>query len=146
MAHGVDGLSRRRILLNSDPEPTETLLGMEALVLGIVYLLGTFIQGICKAPVAVGLISTVGDDGLHLVGTALIVVAFVQWGAVYHDTLWTRRCLLIGEIGWWVFVAATYGGVMGFTLGPLLFAVFALKAAWALWRLFQHGVHQARPS
>lgn len=141
----VDGVSRRRILLNSDPEPTEMLLGLEALALGLVYLVGNFLRGLCSSPSAVGLLATVGEDGLHLIGTALVVTAFVQWGAVYHDALWTRRVVLAVEIGWWMFVAAMYGGVMGFSFGPLLFSVFAVKAAWGLWRLFQSGVRQNRP-
>lgn len=133
--------SRRRILFNSDPEPTEALLALEASGLGLVYIFGTFAASICKAPSAVGLISTIGDDGLHLIGAILIAVAACQWGAVYHDLLWTRRVILIAEIGWWLFVCSSYGIVLGFAFGPILFAIFSAKAIWALARLFRPGVH-----
>lgn len=142
----IDGVTRQKILFNSDPEPTEVLLGLEALALGLVYLLGPFVAGICRSPVAVGLLMTVGDNVLHLIGALLFMVAAMQWGAVYQDALRMRRFLLVVEIGWWLFVTAVYAQVLGFALGPLLFAVFTTKAAWALWRLFQPGVKRHRNS
>ena len=140
----MSDLSRRTILLNSDPEPAEALLALETGAFGLVWLIGSAFPILCRAPVASGLLVTFGDETLHLIGALLLCLAVAQLGAVYHDVLATRRAVLCLQAGWWLFVSCQYLFVFGLSaVGPLLFLLFFVKACWAAWRLFRKGVRDS---
>lgn len=137
-------LTRKQVLLRSDPEMVELISAMILIVSGVALIQFNYTPGaVTTAPVSLGLLAVFGDF-LPLFGTALVLCGAFQAAAVYWRHLQQRLILAAISATWSTFiflqsiVLTLSFSLIATSLGRVLFyALFVPFLWWVTWRLLQ---------